>query len=199
MGWCTDYPYAGINLMIRVSELTKTPISRRCSGDPNYWVVRLTDERCFGVRSRWPPTWEPRGFPEEVAPAARLPLEGRLPLGRRLLGHGRLAAVVGRNPAGCCRNSRSWTSRRTIRCTRFFDVAAVPQVTSINFWRGSGGIDLRARAPTARHANFRMIADEHGRIMVLMTHNTDIGDSWEREGEDSRVLLQFSPPATRSG
>ena len=28
MGWATDYPYAGINLMTRVSELTKTPISR---------------------------------------------------------------------------------------------------------------------------------------------------------------------------
>jgi len=25
--------------------------------------------------------------------------------------------------------------------------------------------------------------DAHGRIMVLMTHNTDISDAWEREGE----------------
>ena len=38
-----------------------------------------------------------------------------------------------------------------------------------------------------------MIADPHGRIMVLMTHNTDIGDSWEREGEDREFFLQFSP------
>jgi hypothetical protein len=42
-------------------------------------------------------------------------------------------------------------------------------------------------------ANFRMIADSHGRIMVLMTHNTDIGDAWEREGEDHEFFLQFSP------
>ena len=34
-----------------------------------------------------------------------------------------------------------------------------------------------------------MIADEKGRIMVLMTHNTDIGDSWEREGEDHEFFL----------
>ena len=27
--------------------------------------------------------------------------------------------------------------------------------------------------------------------MVLMTHNTDIADSWEREGDDPRVLLQL--------
>ena len=42
-GWSTDYPYAGINLMTRLSELTKTPVSRDEDGNPNYWVVRLTD------------------------------------------------------------------------------------------------------------------------------------------------------------
>ena len=47
VGWSTDYPYAGINLMTRLSELTKTPISRDENGNPNYWVVRLTDEALF--------------------------------------------------------------------------------------------------------------------------------------------------------
>jgi len=28
--------------------------------------------------------------------------------------------------------------------------------------------------------------------MVLMTHNTDVSDSWEREGEDPRYFLSFS-------
>ncbi len=48
----------------------------------------------------------------------------------------------------------------------------------------------RARAP---HVDFRGIADAHGRLMVLMTHNTDIADAWEREGEDPRFFYQFSP------
>ena len=47
VGWATDYPYAGANLMTRLSELTKTPISRDESGEPNYWVVRLTDDALF--------------------------------------------------------------------------------------------------------------------------------------------------------
>ena len=47
VGWSTDYPYAGINLMTRMSELTRTPISRDENGDPNYWVVRLTDDALF--------------------------------------------------------------------------------------------------------------------------------------------------------
>jgi hypothetical protein len=38
-----------------------------------------------------------------------------------------------------------------------------------------------------------MIADETGRAMVVMTHNTDIGDSWEREGEDREFFELFSP------
>ena len=73
-----------------------------------------------------------------------------------------------------------------------FQIEEVPQVTSINFWRRSGGYTAE-RGPDSPHANFRMIADDRGRIMVLMTHNTDIGDSWEREGEDHEFFLQFSP------
>jgi hypothetical protein len=29
--------------------------------------------------------------------------------------------------------------------------------------------------------------------MVLMTHNTDIADSWEREGDDPSYFYAFSP------
>lgn len=44
-----------------------------------------------------------------------------------------------------------------------------------------------------------MMSDTAGRIMVLMTHNTDIGDSWEREGEDHEFFLEFSPPGYALG
>src|SRR5205823_5345746 len=44
IGWSTDYPYAGINLMIRTSELTRAHITKGPNGEPNYWVVRLTDD-----------------------------------------------------------------------------------------------------------------------------------------------------------
>ncbi len=53
--------------------------------------------------------------------------------------------------------------------------------------------NTQERGDDSPHADFRMIADEKGRIMVVMTHNTDIGDSWEREGEDHEFFLQFSP------
>src|SRR5215208_1000995 len=47
MGWWTDYPDADINFSIRLSELTKTHISREASGEPNHLVVRLTDDALF--------------------------------------------------------------------------------------------------------------------------------------------------------
>ena len=48
-------------------------------------------------------------------------------------------------------------------------------------------------ATDSPHADFRAIADSHGRIMVVMTHNTDIGDSMEREGDDPAYFAAFSP------
>ena len=42
-------------------------------------------------------------------------------------------------------------------------------------------------------AHLRAVRDTHGRIIVVMTHNTDVSDSWEREGEDPEFFYQFSP------
>jgi hypothetical protein len=41
-------------------------------------------------------------------------------------------------------------------------------------------------------ANYRAIFDKAGRMMVFICHNTDLGDGWEREGEDSWYFEEFS-------
>src|SRR5919106_3969177 len=46
-GWRTDYPYGEINLMTRLSELTRTPVSFNRAKRPLQWVVRLTDDSLF--------------------------------------------------------------------------------------------------------------------------------------------------------
>ena len=73
-----------------------------------------------------------------------------------------------------------------------FNITEVKQVPSIFAWGGPGS-DPRERGSDSPHANFRAIADGHGRIMVAMTHNTDIGDSMEREGDDPAYFAAFSP------
>jgi hypothetical protein len=73
-----------------------------------------------------------------------------------------------------------------------FEVSHVPQVPGINFWRASGG-GTSERGSDSPQVDFRGIADSHGRLMVVMTHNSDIGDSMERESEDPEFFAAFSP------
>src|SRR5262245_11423022 len=46
IGWSTDYPFGEINLLTRLSELTRVHVSKD-RGDVNYWVVKLTDDQLF--------------------------------------------------------------------------------------------------------------------------------------------------------
>jgi hypothetical protein len=193
MGWATDYPYAGINLMTRVAELTKTPISRNARGEPSYWTVSATDPALFRCPFLMAADVGTLQFsPEEVTRMREYLLKGGFLWVDDFWG----------TPAW-----RRWTSEikrvlpeyeifdipedHAIR-HMMFDLETIPQVTAIQNWRGSG-FSTSERGTDSPHANFRAIADERGRILVLMTHNTDIADSWERESEDREFFLQFSP------
>ena len=81
-----------------------------------------------------------------------------------------------------------------------YNVERVPQVPSINHWQRSGGTSTSERGRDSAEVYFKGIHDAHGRLMVLMTHNTDISDTWEREGEEPRRLLRhvLADAATRS-
>jgi hypothetical protein len=72
------------------------------------------------------------------------------------------------------------------------DVKRVPQVTGIGFWRSVGGRTTSERGAESAVAHLRAIRDTHGRIIVVMTHNTDVSNSWERETEDATYFYQFS-------
>ena len=65
-----------------------------------------------------------------------------------------------------------------------FDVAEIPQIPSIQFWRTSGG-STSERGSDSPHPDFYGIRDKRGNLMMVMTHNTDISDAWEREGKDA--------------
>jgi hypothetical protein len=73
-----------------------------------------------------------------------------------------------------------------------FSFTRLPQIPSIQFWRMTGG-ETSELGPESAEPRLRGISDAHGRLMVLITHNTDIADAWEREGEDPRFFYLFSP------
>jgi len=68
----------------------------------------------------------------------------------------------------------------------------VPQVSGIGFWRATGGRVTSERGEETAVPHFRAIRDRHRRIIAVMTHNTDVTNSWERETEDPAYFLQFS-------
>ena len=80
-----------------------------------------------------------------------------------------------------------------------YQVHAVPQVPSIQYWYRTGRSATSERGRESAEVHFRAIFDEDGRAMVVMTHNTDIADGWEREGEDEAYFFNFSPESYALG
>jgi hypothetical protein len=196
IGWQTDYPFAEINLTTRLSELTKTPVSRDHGGQPNHFVVRLTDDALFNC---------PMTMASDV---------GSLGFGPAEIDRLRLYLLKGGflwvDDFWGTRAWRQWAAEigKVLPPSEFpiedvaaddpvlrsmFEVHEIPQITNIQFWRGVGGQTTSERGPDSSDVHLRAIRDHHGRIMVLMTHNTDVADSWEREGEDPAFFYQFSP------
>jgi hypothetical protein len=195
-GWRTDYPFGEINLMIRLSELTKTSVPFEGARRPSHYVVRLTDDALFECPMTMASDVGTVGL--SAAEAAQLQLY--------LLKGGFLWVDDFWGSAAW----EQWTREmaKVLPPSEYpiedvplsdpifsgqFVVTAVPQITNIGFWRRSRGRETSERGADSRDAHFRAIRDKAGRIMVVMTHNTDVADSWEREGEDPGFFYQFSP------
>ena len=196
MGWSTDYPYAGINLMIRFSELTKAPVSMDRRGDPNHWVVKLTDDQLFHCPFTMASDVGTISFTsEEVARLREYLLKGGFLWvddfwGTRAWDHWvrEIGKVLPSSQYPIVDVPLDHPVFRTLAY-----VSEVPQITAIQFWRQVGGSTTSERGDDSREAHFRVIADAHGRFMVVMTHNTDIADAWEREGDDPLFFSRFTP------
>jgi Domain of unknown function (DUF4159) len=193
-GWGVDYPRADVNLSIRLSELTRTAVSFDPAREPLHFVVRLTDEALFQCPFVMMTEVGSVFFDEEEA--------GRL---REYLLKG------GFLWADDFWGSYAWQIweteiRKVLPAAQYpivdlpldhplfrthFEVKHIAQIPSINFWAGSGGGTSEAGADSAiPHA--RAMLDAQGRMMVLITHNTDYGDSWEQEAADPRYFYQFA-------
>ena len=195
MGWGTDYPYAEINLSIRLSEMTKTTVGFAGEGEPAHLVVRPTDEALFQCPLVVMSDPGSAGFsPEDAENLRKYLLKGGFLWADDFWGpwawddfQNEIRKVL---PPGQFPTKEITAGHPILRT--MFPLAQIPQVPSINFWRGSGGETSEMGEYSAK-AHMAAISDAQGRIMVLMTHNTDIADSWEREGEDPQFFFNFSP------
>jgi hypothetical protein len=195
MGWWTDYPDADINFSIRLSELTKTRISKQPGGEPNHLVVRLTDDLLFKCPMiEMEDVGTIRLSEAEVSRLREYLLKGGFlyvddfwgewawqqwveEIGRVLPPKDYPIAEIGLDDP----------LFRTM-----FVIPKLPQIPSINHWYRNGGATSERGAESAE-PDIMGIRDRHGRLMVVMTHDTDISDAWEREGEDPRYFYLVSP------
>jgi hypothetical protein len=193
-GWAVDYPQADTNISIRLSELTKTRVSFDPARNPNHLIVQLASDELFQC---------PFVMMTEVGATYLDEIEVRR-LREYLLKGGFLWA----DDFWGTREWNGWEREITRVLPRNeypivdlpldhpilrmqFVANRVPQIPSINYWWGSGG-DTSERGYDSQTPTARAIFDSDGRIMVLMTHNTDLGDSWEREGDDPQYFYTFA-------
>ena len=190
--WLTDYPGADVDLSIRLSELTKVRVSFNGAGEPNHLIVRLTGDELYRCPMILMQEVGRVLFPPEDAKALRTYLEkgGFLWVDDFW---GSYAWSVWENeirkvlPVGDY-EIFDVPSDHPMYHT-LFDLQGVPQIPGIGtFLRGQ----TSERGADSAQVHARAIADKQGRVMVFMTHNTDVSDSWEREGEDPTYFRQFS-------
>jgi hypothetical protein len=193
-GWGTDYPGADQNLSIRLSELTKTAVSRQPDGEPNHLVVRATDPELFQCPWVQMSDGGTAGFSDEEAIRLReYLLKGGFLWADDFWGDAALrhltvemSKILPPNEYPVREIPLSHPMYRTM-----FQISKLPQIPSIRIWRPYRVTSERGAETDVVH--FRGISDAQGRLMALMTHNTDIADAWEREGEDRDYFLNFSP------
>lgn len=199
--WSVDFPRADENLSIRLSELTKTPVGLDVGGTPKHLLIQLTDPTLFHCPFIMMTEVGSAYFDEAEAAQLRAYLQK----GGFLWADDFWGEFAWQFWEAQLRKALPSNQYRIVDLPldhpmfhSLMNVTKVPQIASINFWAGSGGGTSERGAESAT-AHARAVLDDHGRIMVLMTHNTDIGDSFEREGDNREYFLTFSVPGYAFG
>lgn len=190
-GWSIEYPRAEQNLLTRLSQLSLTPISRWKNGTPGHTVVLATDRELFSCPFVMMASPGTAGFSEEEMDGLR----------QYLLKGGFLWADDFWGNASWDHWSRvigtilpefdivDITPGHPIFET-YYTIDELPQIPALQRWRpGMSTSELGAESATP---HMRGIFDDDGRLLVLMTHNTDIADAWEREQDLESYFLLFS-------
>ena len=193
-GWRTDYPLGERNLSIRFSELTRTRVSMAGDGSPNHYLVRLTDDQLFQC---------PLLMAGDIGSIGLSPDDAT-----RLRTYLLKGGFLWTDDQWGSQQWAAWTSE----LAKVFDpaeypiedvpvsdpifrsqfiVERMPQIPNIQHWRSAH--NTSEQGADSAVPVFSAVRDHQGRIMLAMTHNTDIADAFEREGEDPDYFYKFSP------
>ena len=205
-GWSTDYPGADINLSVRLAELTKVRVTLTHDGEeevPDAVVVRLTDDALFQCPfTLMEDAGTVRFTDQEVLRLRQYLLKGGFLFVsdyHGTFGTEQFDEEIGRVLPHLAYPIVDLTPPDHPLWHTMFNVSHLPQIASIQTWRRTGGSTIERWNDDGAPPDARGIADAHGRLMVVMIHNSDIPDPWEREGEDTEYFFRFSPDAYAVG
>jgi len=186
-GWATDYPDSDLNFSWRLHQLTSLEVN------PEPLVLELTDPELVDYPFIY--LLEPGRlvFDEpEVEALRRYLLNGGFLMVDDFWGEDEWYNFYSEI-------KRVFPEREPVELPlshpifhAVFDLKEKPQVPSIDvalYGRSQGITWERA---DAREVHYKAIYDDKGRMMVIICHNTDLGDGWEREGENEWYFREFS-------
>lgn len=186
--WDNDFPDCDWNFSVRLHELTSMEV------DPDGVVIRLTDAELFNY---------PFIYMSNVGNMT-LSSPEVAELRRYLLNGGFLMADDFWAPAAW-RHVRSEMQRvfpnrqpRELGPEHeifhlVYELKGTPQVPSIRAWLQGDLFEYWHGDPEGDEGpHFWGYFDDNGRLMALMCHNNDIGDGWEREGENVDYFHEYS-------
>ncbi len=189
--WATDFPDSDLNFSYRLQQLTSLKVN------PNPIHMRLTDERLFDYPFIY--IIEPGALEfgeEEVVALRRYLLNGGFLMVDDFWGDDEYEnfhqQIQPRLPRPRAERATARPRDLPLRLPTQGE-AAGPQHRR---WprpggtRGSPG-NIATASDTSK-VHYKGIFDDKGRMMVIICHNTDLGDGWEREGEDPWYFKEFS-------
>lgn len=184
--WHTDYPDADLNFSYRLQQLTSLKV------DPNGVILELTDPQLF--KHPFIYIIEPGDLTftdEEVVALRRYLLNGGFLMVDDFWGEEEYANFYGEI-------KRVFPDREPLELPlehpifhAVYDLKEKPQIPSIGVFEAYG-TSVTWERPDAREVHYKGIFDDKGRMMAIICHNTDLGDGWEREGENKDYFREMS-------
>ncbi len=188
--WATDWPDSDLNFSFRLQQLTSIKVN------PDPITLRLTDPRLADYPFIY--LIEPGALSfsnEEVQALRKYLLSGGFLMVDDFWGdyewqnfHEQIKRVFpDREP------EELPLDHEIFHCV--YRLKEKPQVPSIQAaWNGrEQGITWEwGHGGNTRDVHFKGLFDDKGRLMAIICHNTDLGDGWEREGEDPWYFKEFS-------
>jgi hypothetical protein len=196
--WQTDYPASDTNFSLRLSELTTIDVNRDENGKPEHAIVELTSDELFNYPFIYMLEVANLSFSSEEQERLRSYLlrGGFLMLDDFWGDYAwenwvyEISQVLPESEYPIVDIPLSHPIFHIV-----FDISEIPQVPAVNqyeYWQQTGISYEERYATTDPRPHCRGIFDKKGRLMVVMMHNTDLGDGWEREGENEGYFRDFS-------